>query len=528
MNVRTLGLLMALIVFFFCSAAEAMSRQIIAKTEAGLAKGYVTEDGAVFYWLGIPYAAPPTGDLRWKRPAPHPGWEGARPADEYGEKCVQLSALGGKGLKMHGSEDCLFLNVWRPAKSGKFPVMVWIHGGSLMMGGSDSPLYVGERFAREHDVVVVSFNYRLGVLGFLAHPDLQKEDPDASVGGYGMMDQIAALEWVQNNIESFGGDPSNVTIFGESAGGWSVCALMASPAAKGLFHRAIQESGGCRRSVTLDQGFDFGNSFAKELGCDAGNVAECMREVPASRVMKLAPWDPTGRTVPFKPNEDGYLLKKKPIDHVRSGDYNHVPYMAGSNRDEYKILALVQWDVRTMDREAYEKKIREEHGQWADRFLALYDPSDFDSPSEAYLAKEADGRPGCGGLDAVMAMSAHQQEVYYYRFDFDDIPFSKKLGAFHGLEIPLVFGTYQDPPVKSILGKKNVAAAAPLSGKMQAYWANFAKTGNPNGEDLPEWPAFEGEQRQRIVFDSSRTEVITQPEIQLERCRLWEEFSAGD
>jgi para-nitrobenzyl esterase len=445
--------------------------------------------------------------------------------DEFGEKCVQLGFLDqdNKG-KPRGSEDCLYLNVWRPARRGIFPVMVWIHGGGLMSGSGDSALYEGSRLAKNQDVVVVTFNYRLGVFGFLALQELRGEDPDGSVGGYGMMDQIAALKWVRDNIASFGGDPANVTIFGESAGGWSVCQLLASPAAKGLFHRAIQQSGGCNRTRTLDQGFAFGREFASSLGCAGPDLVSCLRGKSVKAIMRVAPWNAAGDGMPFKVHEDGFLLKKMPIDHIREGDYNRTPYLAGSNRDEYKLFALLEPNLPALTKDDYEKRVRAERGAWAERFLALYPAEAFASPYEAYITLEADRNPGCGTVEAAAALARHQREVYLYRFDFDDIPLSERLGAFHGLEIMFVFTTFDQGWLGKILGAKNLALAQPLGRAMQSYWANFARSGDPNGPGLIPWPAYTPEQKSRLLFDSDSIRVIQESEIQLQRCELWDEY----
>lgn len=494
-------------------------------TPQGSVRGIEAETPGVCAWLGIPYAAAPVGEKRWRRPEKTPSWTETLKADHYGSECVQFGVFGkGKNAKPRGNEDCLYLNIWRPEKSGVFPVMVWIHGGSLMSGSGSSILYAGDVLAAKEDVVVVTINYRLGVFGFLAHEDFQKEDPDNSVGGYGMMDQIAALAWVRDNIAAFGGDPKNVTIFGESAGGWSVCNLMASPAAAGLFQRAIQESGGCNRTLTLKQGFAEGRELASSLGCSGPGAAGCLRSKTAEEVMAAAPWDSLGMTSPFKPHEDGYLLKKMPIDHLRDGDYNHVPFLAGSNRDEYKVLLLARPEVRKMDEKAYEERVKNEKGKFAAEFLAAYPARAFGSPGEAYVTMEGDRNPGCGAHDAVDAISSHQREVYYYRFDFDDVPLGQSTGAFHALEIPFVFGTYDRGVIKNILGAKSIELAAPVSAAMMGYWTNFAKSGNPNGRDLPEWPAYDANSRLRMVFDSDALKVIRQPEEQFKRCELWDRY----
>jgi para-nitrobenzyl esterase len=303
-----------------------------------------------------------------------------------------------------------------------------------------------------------------------------------------------------------------------------VCGLMASPAAAGLFQRAIQESGGCTRTIPLAAGFSYGRELATALGCTGPGAAECLRSKTTEQVMAAAPWDATGKTSPFKPHEDGYLLKKMPIDHLRDGDYNRVPFLAGSNRDEYKIFLLVQRGVRNMDEKEYEARVRKEKGKWADAFLAAYPASAFGSPGEAYVTMDGDHGPGCGAHDAVDAIARWQKDVYYYRFDFDDIPLGRTIGAFHSLEIPFVFGTYERGLIKTVLGLKGVGLAAPMSQAMMGYWANFARQGDPNGEGLPEWPAYQGKDRERMVFDAGEVKVIREPDEQFQRCELWDRY----
>ena len=252
------------------------------------------------------------------------------------------------GQKPNRQEDCLYLNVWRPKKSGTFPVMFWIHGGGLTSGAGSDPMYWGDRLAAKKDVVLVTFNYRLGALGFLSHRELSAEDPRGSSGNYGMLDQVLALKWVRQNIASFSGDPQNVTIFGESAGGWSVCMLMASPLAAGLFQRAILESGGCDMTATMEEGFANGDEYAGRLGCGGGDVISCMRGKTADQVVAAmtSRKEATGDFMTLKswghvwaPHVDGWFLKESPLISLQSGNYNQVKFMVGSNRDEEKLFA---------------------------------------------------------------------------------------------------------------------------------------------------------------------------------------------
>jgi para-nitrobenzyl esterase len=229
-------------------------------TVSGPVRGKDDPGSYTCVWKGIPFAAPPVGELRWQAPQPAPAWEGVRDAYEYGSPCMQVPASD------HMSEDCLYLNIWRPRKSGVFPVMLWIHGGGYIMGSGD--IYVGTSLAEFGDVVVVTTNYRLHAFGFLAHPSFREEDPNHSTGSYGSLDQVAAIKWVHDNIAAFGGDPGNVTIFGESAGGWSICTMLATPLNRGMIHRAILESGSCKKSKDIEEGYVQTRSIAKRVGCE--------------------------------------------------------------------------------------------------------------------------------------------------------------------------------------------------------------------------------------------------------------------
>ncbi len=501
----------------------------VVETVYGPVAGMESDTEDVCVWKGIPYAAPPVGELRWKRPQPPGPWTAPLPALEFSAECAQKTSMLELDLlktgRPKGSEDCLYLNVWRPEKRGTFPVMVWIHGGTLLTGSGISPMYQGDVLSKNQDLVVVTINYRLGPFGFLAHPGFREEDPDKAAGGYGHLDQVFALEWVRDNIAAFGGDPDNVTVFGESAGGWSVCTLMATPLAKGLFHQAIQQSGGCRRTRTLEQGYAYAKELAQELGCDhpTGQV-ECMRSKSAKQILKKVIWDETGQRSPFMPHQDGHLLSKPPLDCIIAGDYNKVPYLAGSNRDETRPLILIQPGKRFMTRRRYQRVMMKEYPGFGEELLKAYPADGFDRPTEAYIQKDSDRILGCGGHDPVKAMSRHQDEVYYYRFDFDDIRLKKRLGAFHALEIPFVFGTYEREPFKLLFKDKHMQKVEGLSLTMQSYWANFARKGDPNGPGLPEWPAYESEGKKRMILDSGGLEAIREPAKQFERCDLWDKY----
>src|SRR6202451_1142050 len=426
------------------STSFAASADLLVKIDSGTVEG--KQQGAIRAFLGIPYAAPPVGDLRWKPPAPAVKWNGVRAAKEFGAHCMQGKVYGDMTFPDAGnSEDCLTLNVWTPAKKAdaKLPVMVWIYGGGFAAGGTSEPRQHGEKLAAR-GVVVVSMNYRLGVFGFLVHPELAKESGRDSAGNYGLLDQTAALQWVQRNIAAFGGDPANVTIFGESAGSFSVSAQMASPLAKGLFQKAIGESGGAFFSGDLS----FEPRSAREekdaqlvrskLG--VSTLSE-LRAIPAQKLLDaFAP--PQSPGFDFEPDVDGYFLPEPLPAIFAAGHQNDVPLLAGWNRDEgsFAVSNPAQKPTAANFKEQAEK----EFSTKADDFLRLY-PAD----TEEHAYRSAEDYAG----DRFIALSTWKwleaqrvtgkQPVYRYRFDLALPRDSKRPGgesAFHSAEIEYVFG----------------------------------------------------------------------------------------
>lgn len=467
------------------------------QTSEGRVKGMSDPLLEVCAWKGIPYAAPPVDDLRWKAPQPPPKHEDVFSALEFGPACMQIETPSSGGKSPTGlSEDCLTLNIWSPKKSGRFPVMYWIHGGGLVVGASNYEMYDGAYLAAEQDVVVVTINYRLDIFGFFAHPDAASEDPNGSTGNYGIHDQIAGLKWVQNNIEEFGGDPNNVTIFGESAGGVSVCNLLASPPAKGLFHRAVIQSGGCDLTTEPEETYERARILASNAGCDGDDALDCLRKIPPEELMKTE-----GARFGTSHN-DGYIIPDTPIELIKKGDFNRVPVMVGNTRDEINlflaptgVLAMpgfvIKYLMKSFFKDEYEvvKDMypRSEYGRPAKRLLAL--------ASEAFCSR---------GFQAAEVISAYEP-VYYYSFDWDNYYRGKTMGAFHGLEIPFVFGNVlleRDTLKRVFKNKKIETRARPLADSMSSYWANFAKTGDPNGPGLVRWQAYDTDDRKQIHFDA--------------------------
>lgn len=496
------------------------------KTSSGLVRGAPEPETAACVWRGIPYAAPPVGRLRWKAPEPAPSWSGVREAAEWGHPCMQKGALTGMGeFKKEMSEDCLFLNVWRPAKLGKFPVMVWIHGGGYHTGFGHLPTYWGDRLAAAGDVVVVSINYRLNIFGFMAHPGLREEDPHHSTGGYGAMDQVFALTWVHDNIENFGGDPANVTIFGESAGGWSVCSLLATPLARGLFHRAIFESGAANASRGLEEAYQIARGSFQKAGCDFNDLT-CMRRLPAPRLLDRAAGSMV-RAFDYLPCEDGWVLKASPVDMIRSGDFNRVPVLAGTNLDEFARAIYLVPQLYFTPPSQYEKQIHHRLGatpEEAKRLAELYPLAEFNHrPREAYGRMfAADAALTCPVRSSLSALALQGCPAYLYRFEYQGLKYSRVLGCFHGAEIPFVFNSLARSSMTSLHDVNNLAEAQALSRIIQGYWINFAKTGDPNGNGLPVWEKFDPQNQRVQVLD---TRVRNEPYPAAERCDFWDGYS---
>jgi len=519
-------------VFFFAalisSRAAAFDCQDPVETEYGAVRGEKMEGSESCVWRGIPFAAPPVGELRWASPRPHPGWEGVRDATQWSAQCMQkgVMALEGSISDLEMSEDCLYLNVWRPRKEGVFPVMVWIHGGGYQGGSSMTPWYWGDRLAEEHDLVVVTINYRLAIFGFFAHPEQRAEDPNGSTGNQGSLDQAAALQWVHKNIASFGGDPGNVTIFGESAGGWSICTMVATPLTSGLFQHAILESGGCEHSESLEKGYQRAGQAAAELDCEFEDI-ECLRSLPAETILNKA-----GGSLmsgfPALNHHDGYLLSSTPLEHIKRGDYNKVDFMAGFNRDEFgKALKLMPSFYWTRPKN-YEKKLKKKMDfseEEVERLVELYPLEEFNNrPVEAYgRMMGVDAALACPTYLGLLRASQKQDNTWLYRFDYDDYRFGKYMGAAHAMEIPFIFNNLDRSPASFLYKDKHMPAARELSEVMQGYVVNFARTGNPNGEGLLKWPRLDPEEKKLMVFDANvRVEDMG---IQHERCEFWEEHS---
>jgi para-nitrobenzyl esterase len=484
-----------------------------APTREGSVRGH--EDGRSCSWKGLPFAAPPVGDLRWRAPRPAAVRDRELAADAYGLACPQAESLTSGGEARGFGEDCLTLNIWAPPKSGVFPVMFFIHGGAFRSGTGSYAMYSGSRLAAERDVVVVTINYRLGPLGYLALPELDREDPENGSGNYGLLDQIAALEWVRDNIAAFNGDPQNVTVFGQSAGGMSITYLMVSPRARGLFARAVNMSGPYDQIRPIAEGYEQGRALAQTLKCEGPDLVACLRAKPAADFIPKDTNMMLNGGVSTMPWIDGKIIPDQPLKLIREGNFQKVPVMLGSTRDELKLYTMMFAGLGLWTRSFTTAALRWLSGPNADKILDLYSYQDYRRPVDLLIAALTDAAIASKIFMEAEALSG-QVPVYYYRFDWDDTRFPNKMGAFHGLDLPLVFGSLDvdSKLAKLLANRKAKAAGKPLSKLMMSYYANFARTGDPNGPSLTEWPAYTRENRRRIYLDNPvSVSALTDAEI---------------
>ena len=499
LRMATLRALASLIVISLLSgfrASAAIPEPI--RLDTGLVSGVAGAYADVRVFKGLPYAAPPVGELRWREPQPPAKWDGIRVAEAFSANCMQRAAGGGAFPPYGGdrsatrmSEDCLYLNVYTTAASARErrPVMVWIHGGAFTSGAG--AIYEGEELARK-GVIVVTINYRLGVFGFLSHPDLTRESASHASGNYAFQDQIAALRWVRKNISAFGGDPSRVTIFGESAGSWSVNYLMASPLARGLFQRAIGQSGGqFAPGRALAEAEQAGVRFAESQGASS---------VSALR-MKAA--EDLARANGFQSaaNVDGWFLPQDVYTMFSSGKQNDVPLLIGSNADEGSIFTAA-----TVTGRSFREQAQRRYGADADAFLKLYP---FTTDEEARKAQAGSMRDQTFGWEmrtwARTQTRTGKSKVYLYYFSHvPPLENAAWLGAQHGAEIPYVFNW---PNGKHSLQVAWTEADKTLAEQVSSYWVNFATAGDPNGKNLPKWPAYQTKDDQALEFGRSITVI---------------------
>jgi para-nitrobenzyl esterase len=489
----------------------------VVHTAQGDVEGTASADSKIHIFRGIPYAAPPVGDLRWKAPQPAEGWAGVRKAVEFGPRCMQGRVFADMVFRDNGpNENCLYLNVWTPANGAdaRLPVMFWIYGGGFAAGAGSEPRQDGENLARK-GVVVVNFNYRLGIFGFFSHSELAKESGHNASGNYGLLDQVAALAWVRKNIAAFGGDPGNITIFGESAGSFSVSALMASPLSRDLIQKAIGESGAffgktlVAKSLSESEGADA--KFAKTaFGTDS---LKALRAKSAEELLEASLKE--RNVVRFGPNIDGYFLPKSPASIYASGEQAHVPLLAGWNADEGSYHQIFKEEKPTAQN--FVAWAHKEFGDKADELLKLYPAATDEEAKQSAEALAGDQFIGYSTWKWInMQLKTGRSPVYRYRFE--DAPpgaadeQGESRGAYHSAEIEFVF---------DVLPSKNLPwrpEDRKLSDEMATYWTNFAKRGDPNGEGLTKWPAYDAQDDYEVMH------LTTDPHAAPEKHRARYEF----
>ena len=565
--------LVTVILLGSCSESTIASRMSLVETQEGPVRGQ--EEGELYTFFGIPYAAPPIGPLRWKPPQPAAPWTDvletavpqapaieAAPAVIPVPKCPQSLVGGEVSAPFLGpvDEDCLYLNVVTPKKGRGLPVMVWIHGGGFVLGegvqtdGATS----GTKLAETENVVVVSMNYRLGPFGFLAHTTLTAESEWNASGNYGLMDQVAALRWVRENIRAFGGDPDNITIFGESAGAFSTCALVTSPRAAGLFHRAIMQSGSCERPwPTLGAAHKEGERFAELVGCDTEtDVLSCMRGKPWEELHEAWAPDPAdsgligyeaslidleGKYLQWTPILDGYFFEEQSALGTANGTFNQVPLMIGFTREEGRLFGWLAEDENVgagvdITEDNYPDFVAYVLGGNASlagtAIAGPYAPSNFPDPGDAFSAVTGDVIFRCPSLTQAGSASTYVPTyVYEFRYpdaDFalDEVPALPDLdrsqfvgwsdGAFHSADIQYVFGV---PMLPSKSEFESGSVDDELWRTIRGYWARFARAGDPNGDGAEPWPLFDRDAPELLVLD---VEVKTASDGPTDACAFWE------
>lgn len=490
----------------------------IVETTVGAVRGH-GRDGVVEF-LGIPYAAQPAGALRWMPPQPAEPWGGVREADTWGPTPPQLPTPLTTNLPDQ-AEDCLHLSVWTPAPDGeRRPVMVWIHGGGFSTMAASDPAWHGHKMAAAGDVVVVGVEYRTGCLGFL---DLSSAfgDDFAGSGNHGISDQIAALEWVRDNIAAFGGDPANVTVFGESAGGMSVGTLLATPGAGGLFHKAIAESGAASMVSSPRLAAAATAHFLELVGVEPGDRA-ALEALGVDAILSaqagLFAWypqiareygdgEPLG--LPVRPVVDGVVIPRKPLDAIRDAVAAGVPLMLGTTRDEFRLFTEVLRMRVPSDADHLTRRLSLSMPGERAREAAEHYMSEFGA-EHARFAGAAAATDALFTIPAVRlaeAQSAHEPRTFVYRFDWPTALLGGRLGACHGIEMPFVFDIFDASPISMLAGPD---APASLAKAMQSAWVAFARTGDPGVDVLPDWSRYDGSRRATMVFDAE-SEVVDDP-----------------
>ena len=473
------------------------------------------DQGGLFVFKGVPFAAPPVGARRWLAPEKPESWTGLRDARRFGavshQNQVMLSALSAMVVDGEQSEDCLYLNVWTPALDGKRrPVMVWIHGGAFTIGSGSQPLYDGSVLARRGDVVVVTINYRLGPLGFLRLADVTNGKIPAT-GNEGMLDQVAALRWVRDNIAEFGGDPGNVTIFGESAGGMSVGTILAMPSARGLFHKAIPQSGASHTGASVARANRTAERVLSKLGVHPGD-AGAIRALTPEQLLTGTLLD-DGRTpdpelgMAYQPVVDGTHVPRAAIEMVGDGTASGVAVMVGSTLEEWKLFSLMDPSLHKLDRAGLGARVsRRLTAAAADALIDTYEKAraargESVTPAELFTAIETDRTFRMPGVRLAQVQRRHDSRVYSYLFTWPSPAMGGVLGSCHALELGFVFGTNSLPGMTMFAGAG--PAAEKLAAQMQDAWLAFARSGDPSCESAGTWEGYTEARRPTMVFGAN-------------------------
>jgi para-nitrobenzyl esterase len=506
------------------------SDDLHVKTETGVVHG--AKSGNVRSFLGIPYAAAPVGNLRWHAPVPAAVWNGTLETIAVGSQCPQTLSYAGPSF----DEDCLFLNVWTPTGAHDLPVMVWLHGGAFIFGSGGDKYYDGAKLA-DHGVVVVTINYRLGVLGFMTHPALDVEDPQyPTSGNYGLEDQRFALQWVQRNIAAFGGDPKHVTLFGESAGGFSTCMHYLSSRTQDLFAAAISESGLCgatllapSHAVAESQSL----TLADQLGCpgNGATALACLRGIdpmtllaatalpPATSMMPGGPFYQPAILPAVLPNVDGYVFAQPMREAFDAHAFAPRPLLLGSNKDEGTLFHSSVYALPVTDDTSYRAALTVRFGASnVAAIVAQYPIASYPSANDAIAAVTGDAFFVCPTRHSVRGAQAGGAPVFRYSFEQPlESPFMQGLGVFHSSELPFVFGNDDYP-----LGR--IGAGAPLSASIQDYWTTFAKTSDPNSSAETPWPAYDAASDAYLVL---ATPAASGSQLKAALCDFWDALPAN-
>lgn len=487
---------------------------LIVETRYGKVQG--SQQGSISIWKGIPFAKPPTGERRFRAPQPPEPWIGVREATMFSPMAPQVPEMGASLVGAIGaersvesrpmSEDCLYLNVWSPGADGeKRPVMVYIHGGAFTLGSASDPWYDGTSFAAHHNIVVVSLNYRLGILGFVFLKDLVGEDTTYT-GNCGLLDQIAALEWVHENIAAFGGDPNKITVMGESAGAMSIGALLGMPAAHGLFQRAILQSGAAGTLTTRSQATHVAQALLTKLGLEITQLST-LAEVSLEALLTVQPelGREFGGVQAFSPLIDGETLPQHPLAMIAQGSAADVTILAGTNRDEWRLFAMMSGGPKVD-----EEQLKRFFGEAAPQALAMYTEARPDQSLEmAWIDIMSDLVFRIPAIRLVEGQVQQGAQVWMYRFDWESPAFGGVLGAAHAMDIPFVWNTLDTPLARTFTGDS--PTRQPLADLMHGAWAAFIRSGNPGIANLPAWPPYDLDRRATLIFNNS-PHVVDDPQ----------------